>query len=66
MKKAFFILAFLLMFGCEKNTTKESLLKIANKNDPEAFTLEDGGYPYVRSTFLKDFTELGIIKMKDG
>jgi len=64
--KRFLLLSFILFcLGCSSDPTKSTLKRISEDNDPSSLKLEDG-YAYVRRTFLKDGTELGIIQIRNG
>ena len=44
----------------------QALKNSARDNDPAKLSLEEGFNKYVRRTHLSDYTEMGIITLKDG
>jgi hypothetical protein len=66
MKKRLLFIVIILLSGCFDYPTKNILMNIASKNDPEKLKLAEGYNKYIQRAYLKDGTELGIIYLKDG
>lgn len=66
MKTQAILMTALLLAGCGGYPSKAPLRGIMQRQDPSSLKLEAAYNDYVRRAFLKDGTEVGIIRMKDG